>query len=379
MNTTNDRNSLDTLPGEELPSINERGSSSKRRALAIVATLFFLVIAAGIGYYKWRSYAKEAAGNSPKNLQLSSSVPQRTFVAPPAARPALPDYSASPAPLVPAPDGSAPPLPGGSQPGAGQPGAAGPVKPPAVLDKSGSAVMTASTAGAAGPAPTAGAAATPQPGGATGADGGSLGSLLNSTPTASRRASTLGDRNFILAKGSFIDCALQTRLDSTIPGMTACVVTRNIYSDNGKVLLIERGSTVSGEYSANMRQGMKRIFVLWDRIKTPSGVVVRLESPATDALGGAGLPGYVDNHFWTRFGGALLLSLVDDVAAGLTREANGPQSFNSTGEATQSMAAEALKSTINIPPTLYKNQGEQVGIYVARDLDFSGVYRVVSE
>ena len=40
------------------------------------------------------------------------------------------------------------------------------------------------------------------------------------------------------------------------------------------------------------------------------------------------------------------------------------------------MATEALKNTINIPPTLYKNQGEQVGIYIARDLDFSDVYDV---
>ncbi|MBD4159018.1 type IV secretion system protein VirB10, partial [Xanthomonas citri pv. citri] len=99
-----------------------------------------------------------------------------------------------------------------------------------------------------------------------------------------------------------------------------------------------------------------------------------------DALGGAGLPGYVDNHFWKRFGGALMLSLVDDTARFAT-QGNGSSgsnqfNFNSTGEASSNMAAEALKNTINIPPTLYKNQGEQIAIFIARDLDFSSVYDV---
>jgi type IV secretion system protein VirB10 len=77
-----------------------------------------------------------------------------------------------------------------------------------------------------------------------------------------------------------------------------------------------------------------------------------------------------------------MLSLVDDVASGLTQgggSGGGQFNFNSTGDATSDMAAEALKSTINIPPTLYKNQGEQVGIYVARDLDFSSVYDVATK
>jgi type IV secretion system protein VirB10 len=192
----------------------------------------------------------------------------------------------------------------------------------------------------------------------------------------------IGNRNFILAKGSFIDCALQTRLDSTVPGMTSCVVTRKIYSDNGKVLLLESGSTVTGEYRANMKQGMARIYVLWNRIKTPNGIVINLDSPGTDPLGGAGIPGYIDTHFWQRFGGALMLSLVDDVARGVTSQPGGGNNqfnFNSTGDAAKDMAAEALKNTINIPPTLYKNQGEQVGIFIARDLDFSSVYDVAAK
>ena len=40
------------------------------------------------------------------------------------------------------------------------------------------------------------------------------------------------------------------------------------------------------------------------------------------------------------------------------------------------MANTALEKFINIEPTLYKNQGDIVGVYVNRDIDFSKVYRL---
>ena len=39
-------------------------------------------------------------------------------------------------------------------------------------------------------------------------------------------------------------------------------------------------------------------------------------------------------------------------------------------------AEKVLDSTINIPPLIYQNQGGIVGIYVARDVDFSSVYEL---
>jgi type IV secretion system protein VirB10 len=374
---------VDELPGEErgMPSVNANGPSTAKRGLIVIALLLIVCAAVGIGYWKYQKNAAKAhQAAMQKNLQLTSAVPARNFSEPPALPAPVPAPAPPPpgaVPVVPAPTGTAPLLPGNADMAT-----AGNGKPPQTLDKSGSSLM------AAGTKSNSAAEGSPSGPSAAGGDlgqqgGGGMAELLSGTRTPTRKAAMLGNRNFILAKGSFIDCALQTRLDSTLPGMTACVITRNIYSDNGKVLLVERGSTVSGEYKANMRQGMARIFVLWTRIKTPNGVVINLDSPGTDQLGGAGVPGYIDNHFWQRFGGALMLSLVDDVARGVTSNAgsNGSNqfNFNSTGDATQNMAAEALKNTINIPPTLYKNQGEQVGIYIARDLDFSSVYDVTAQ
>lgn len=209
---------------------------------------------------------------------------------------------------------------------------------------------------------------------------GGLGGQLQATRTDAASAFMLTDRNYLIAKGTFLDCALITALTSTLPGMTSCRLTRNVYSDNGKVLLLERGSIIEGEYrSGQMKQGMNRIFVLWTRVRTPNGVAVKLDSPGADELGRSGLPGWVDTHFWERYGGALLLSLVDagtEYAVAQSRSDSGGDtiSLGGTGDATQDAAELALQNSINIPPTLNKNQGDLINIYVARDLDFRGVY-----
>ena len=146
-------------------------------------------------------------------------------------------------------------------------------------------------------------------------------------------------------------------------------------SDSGQVVLMEKGTQVVGEYRGQVRRGSKRMFVLWSRAKTPTGVIVNLASPATDALGRSGFDGEIDTHFWERFGGALLLSIVADGSQIAGRQlSNSDIEIRSSQTAGSNAAAIATEQSINIPPTLNKNQGELVSIFVARDLDFSTVY-----
>ncbi len=201
--------------------------------------------------------------------------------------------------------------------------------------------------------------------------------LLRPTQLEGSRAGTLGNRDFIVAMGTSIPCILETALASDQPGFTSCVINRDVLSDNGRVVLMEKGTQVVGEYRGGLQRGQKRLFVLWNRAKTPKGVIVTLASPATDALGRAGVDGYVDTHWWERFGSALLLSIVGDATSYANSQLQNSdvdaQNTTSTG---QQAAAIAVEQSINIPPTLLKHQGELVSIFVARDLDFSGVYRL---
>lgn len=220
----------------------------------------------------------------------------------------------------------------------------------------------------------------------SGQDSGPMKEMLEGSSTSMAHARLMGNRNFILAKGTNFDCVLNTKLVSTVTGMVSCTVPRNVYSDNGKVVLVERGSTIMGEYRANLQAGRGRIFVLWDRLKTVQGVLVDLRSPATDSLGEGGVGGTVDNHWPERISAALLLSLVEDAFTYYTTKeaasASGSGSvvvLPATTQQSEQLSSKILDSTINIPPTLTRDQGGKVNIFVARDLDFSGVYELHAE
>jgi len=194
-------------------------------------------------------------------------------------------------------------------------------------------------------------------------------------------ARVLPDRDMLITQGTMIDCTLETRIISTQAGMTSCYVTRDIYSASGRVIMLDKGSKVTGMYENNLRQGQDRLFVEWMRVETPKGVVINLDSPATGPLGEAGVRGTLNNHYGQRFGGAILVSLIGDVGKYVSqlgqRKSNSPTfNFDTTAKGSESIATEIIKNTIQIPPTLTKNQGEHVSIFVARDLDFSKVYRV---
>lgn len=209
-----------------------------------------------------------------------------------------------------------------------------------------------------------------------------FGGQLPSSVTPHAVARTLGDRSLTLPKGTVFTCALKGKLVSSTSGLVGCQVQRNVFSDDGRVLLIERGSHIDGEYRvASLRPGAVRIPVVWTRVRTPHGVTVDLDSPATGPLGESGVQGHVDNRWGERIGAAMLLSLIDDsVKLIIQNQANEGNAetivLPSTTSNSSKLAGKVLDSTINIPPLIYSNQGGIVGVYVARDVDFSGVYEL---
>jgi type IV secretion system protein VirB10 len=207
-----------------------------------------------------------------------------------------------------------------------------------------------------------------------GRDSGELAARLRPTATPVARAQVLPTQRLLLPKGAFIDCTLETAIDSTLPGMTTCVLATDSFSADGKVVLLERGTKLVGETSGQVQQGASRVFVVWTQARTPTGVVVPLDSPGTDALGRSGMAGQVNRHFWQRFGAAILVSVIDGAVQAAVQTSGDGDAVVVNPSGTQTVMTEVLKSTVNIPPTVMKHHGDRIQVLVARDLDFRSVY-----
>ncbi len=206
-----------------------------------------------------------------------------------------------------------------------------------------------------------------------------LGDSLKPTKIAAVRAQKLPTLTYLIPKGAKGDCTLETAISSQLPGLVTCVLAFDIYGANGKVIMLERGTTLSGETRTQVQQGQNRVFVLWTEARTPTGVTAQLDSPATDALGRTGITGEVDTHFWERFGAAILISVVNGATQAASNYASGAgtgsgTSFNYNAQGASQVMTEVLRNTINIPPTINVAQGERVQILFARDVDFRPVY-----
>jgi len=385
-----------------IPSVN-RARSVQSRASSVLA--FTLMSALGLGLLTWY-YARtlsrprevqHAAQLAAKNrAQGEMALPSLGRIDPPVVRAAAadPPAAASDPGTIEKLLGPAPQLPAAGPPVAVAPVGAFPGSPDPNRPRSpgelaferrlaGPAFAHASNdsgapPGASGSAVIDPAAADPPrlPGtvSAAGDPGESLKSLLRPTVTPAVTASLLPTRRFLLAKGAFIDCTLETAIDSTLPGMTTCVTATDTFSADGSVVLLERGTKLVGETRGQVAQGAARIFVLWTEARTPTGVVVPLSSPGTDELGRSGLSGEVNRHFWERFGAAILMTVINGTVQGIVNSQNNSGSVVITPSTSTDVMTEVLRSTVSIPPTVTKAQGDRIQVFVARDVDFRSVY-----
>lgn len=192
-------------------------------------------------------------------------------------------------------------------------------------------------------------------------------------------ARVLPTQRLLLPKGAFIDCTLETALNSSLPGMATCITATDTFGADGQVVLLERGTKLVGESTGTVQRGVARMFVLWTEARTPTGVVIPLASPGTDELGRSGLSGSVNTHFFERFGAAMLITVLNGAVQRASTSGNNGGTVIYNPSASQDIMTEVLKSTVDIPPTIDKPQGDRIQVLVARDLDFRSVYELTAK
>jgi type IV secretion system protein VirB10 len=210
----------------------------------------------------------------------------------------------------------------------------------------------------------------------------------------------------LVPQGYMIRGVLETAMQSDLPGNVRAITSEDVYSFDGRRVLIPKGTMLTGEYRSGLTRGQTRVFVVWTRMLRADGVSLMLGSYGTDSLGRSGLTGEVDNHFLQRFGSAALLTITGGVAQFVGNLGNNNATTGATyaydpttgnlipisntanqtlatarqigaqtaAQSVSQMAQEALKDEIHIPPTIYVEQGTRIIVFVKRDLDFSDLY-----
>lgn len=189
--------------------------------------------------------------------------------------------------------------------------------------------------------------------------------------TARARAAVLANRGTTVPQGTMVPAVLETAFDSTHAGFARALVQRDVRGFDGTQILIPRGSRLIGEYSEDTAQGHRRAIIMWTRLIRPDGVTVAIGSPAVDTVGRGGVKADVNTHFLERFSGAILQSSLDLGIGLAARSARSPVLIALPGSVAGVGRSGAQPA--DIKPTLRVPAGRSVSIFVARDLDFTGM------
>lgn len=288
-------------------------------------------------------------------------------VAPPQAAAAAPVPAATPAapaPAQPRPDPAPAPVLA-NNPNLNTGPAVNPLASPTMIYDASTAAqpnrVTEAAAAAAGRTP-----ATPTTG--AGGSAGEFASRIGGVGGAPASARAMTNPSTTVTEGTMIPAILETAINTDVPGYVRAVVSQDVRSFDGKNVLVPRSSRLIGQYQSGVQQGQKRAYVIWTRLIRPDGASVNIASPAVAFDGTTGLAGDVDTHFFSRFGSAMLLSVIGGLSAVATSGASVV-----VGGAGQSAASTALQQDGERSPTIRVKMGEPIRVFTARDLDFSTV------
>lgn len=192
------------------------------------------------------------------------------------------------------------------------------------------------------------------------------------------------DPNLYIPVDRHIPCTMMQRFVSDVAGRITCTISEDVYSASNFVRLIPAGSIARLIYkTGTLKNGMGRMFIAASEIRTPEPdalTIPMINSQAVGQLGENGIAGWIDEHWWERIGNTILLGTVQDFAAAAADAAPGKDRntdyTENTRAATGEMAKAVLDNSLNIPPTMYLNQGDVIGLTTGSDIDFSGVYKL---
>lgn len=149
-----------------------------------------------------------------------------------------------------------------------------------------------------------------------------------------------GDMSYILGKGKILEAVLESAVNTDFGGEVRAVIVRDVFAEDGNLILIAKGSKVFGTYSAGQKEGSARIDITWSRIDLPSGYSLNFASDTIDSLGRKGVEGRLDNKYKEQLTNAVLTSAFNIALAGALDKIVPPPVTSSTAAQTNAQTTQ---------------------------------------
>lgn len=227
-------------------------------------------------------------------------------------------------------------------------------------------------------------------GGYLGFDGGVIdGEGITDSAAPNTIATQVRNLDRTILAGKIITAVLETAVNTDLAGSVRAIITRNVYAEYGRSVLLPKGSKILGSYQNDIKAGQVRVGIIWSRIITPQGIDIVIDSQGTDQLGRVGTASRVDTKLKEKLANAFLTSLVIPYAT-IKVTGNNDQVTTTTGNnggttttttaAAQvltsgaqnfaDIASESINDAMSLTPTATIEQGTRVNVTVQKDLVF---------
>lgn len=193
-----------------------------------------------------------------------------------------------------------------------------------------------------------------------------------------------GGPEIVVREGKWIDGVTVNRIETSFHDNPVTVmVSRDLLDRSGKYVLIPQGAKVLGLASRVQNQQQTRMFITFHRILFPDGrsaYFPERQMPEGFNLAGVlGADGKVNQHWFKKFGAAIVLGVVEGLAAAQAGNVRidpmGGQTMSGSQYAVQAVGKQFNEVTkrmmdhySNLAPTITLKAGTPMKIYFAEDV-----------
>ncbi|MDR1495248.1 MAG: TrbI/VirB10 family protein [Rickettsiales bacterium] len=197
------------------------------------------------------------------------------------------------------------------------------------------------------------------------------------------------DLSRTILQGKIIHAILETAINTDIKSPVRAIISRNVYSESGKNIIIPKGSKLIGNFQAMTNNNLSRLEIVWSRIIRVDGLSINLTANTADRLGRGGVDGELDNKYMETMKNVFLSSMISIASAvlvekvtnstGTTTSSSAITGTTTTGKASDYAIIDATKTITNEMQTLVDNlktetptiriaQGTRINVVVNQDL-----------